>query len=141
MQPQTENYNKLLFYFSHTKTKFRQFLEELMVNSYLCIYHEDAGSKFTYIKDTMTYSGIDKGKGDYFKEIYEKANELIIDIYFYNNDLNNDIIDEIFDIILDLFGGIKKYEEISEENIKIKNILMNFLQEFLNSISEIINLK
>ena len=141
MQPQTENYNKLLFYFSHTKTKFRQFLGELMVNSYLCIYHEDAGSKFTYIKDTMTYSGIDKGKGDYFKEIYEKANELIIDIYFYNNDLNNDIIDEIFDIILDLFGGIKKYEEMSEENIKIKNILMNFLQEFLNSISESINLK
>ena len=53
----------------------------------------------------------------------------------------NNIIDEIFDIVLFLYGGLKKVNEINEENLKIKKILFTFLQEFLNSIADLYNIR
>ena len=136
-----ETYNRLLGYFSKSKSKFIQFLEELMVNSYLCLYYEEAGNKFNWIEDTVTYLGLEKGKDEYFKEIYNKSKEILIDIYFYENNMNNCIIDEVFDIVLDLFGGLKKINEITDENIQIKNILMTFIEKFLESIEDLFNSK
>ena len=99
MNTPNENYKRLLGYFSKSKSKFIQFLEELMVNSYLCLYYEEAGNKFNWIEDTVTYLGLEKGKDEYFKEIYNKSKEILIDIYFYENNMNNCIIDEVFDIL------------------------------------------
>ena len=135
-----KSYSRLLGFFSSSRTKFTQFLEELTINSYLCIYHEEAGKKFNYIKDS-TYLLIEKKKEEYFTEIYKKAKEIIIDIYFYDNNLNNNIINEMINIILHLYGGLKKVNEVDDENIKIKNILFTFLQEFLQAIADIYNLK
>ena len=136
-----EKYMNLLEYFSTSKSKFIQFLEELMINSYLCIYHEEAGNKFNWIKEPATYIGIEKGKNEYFKEIYNHSKELLIDIYFYDNKMNNNIINEIFDIVLFIYGGLKKVNELNEENIKIKKILFILLQEFLNSIADLYNMR
>ena len=136
-----ENYFKLLDYFSSSKSKFVQFLEELMINSYLCLYYEDAGNKFNWIKESTNYIGIEKGKNEYFKEIYNHSKELLSDIYFYDNKMNNNIINEIFDIVLFLYGGLKKTNEINEENIIIKKILFTFLQEFLNSIVDLYKIR
>ena len=135
-----EKYMKLLEYFSESKSKFIQFLEELMINSYLCIYYEDAVNKFNWIEST-NYIGIEKGKEEYFKEIYNHSKELLSDIYCYDNKMNNNIINEIFDIVLFLFGGLKKTNEITEENIIIKKILFTFLQEFLNSIADLYKIR
>ena len=65
-----KNYSRLLGFFSTSNTKFIQFIEELTINSYLCIYYEEAGSKFNYIKDSSTYIGLEKKKEDYYTEIY-----------------------------------------------------------------------
>ena len=139
IQSINKNYAKLLDFFTSSKTKFIQFLEELTINSYLCIYHEEAGYKFNFIKDSTIYLGLEKNKEEYFNEIYNESKDILIDIYFYENNLNNNIIDEIFNIILSLYDGLKKISEFDDENIKIKNILFKFLQEFLNSIIDIYN--
>ena len=47
----------------------------------------------------------------------------------------------MINIILHLFGGLKKVNEVDNENIKIKNILFTFLQEFLQEIADIYNSK
>ena len=134
-----DNYLKLLNYFSSSKTKFLQFIEELMINSYLCLYSKEAQNKFNYIDDPNSHQ---KDKNEYFKIIYEKAKELIIDIYFNEENLyKNDIIYEVIYIIIFLFGGFNNKKDIDEENIKIKNILINLLTEFLSEIIEIYNIK
>ena len=134
-----DNYLKLLNYFSASKTKFLQFLEELMINSYLCLYCKEGQNKFNFIDETNIHQ---KDKNEYFKIIYEKVKELIIDIYFNEGNLyKNDIIYEVINIILFLYGGFNNKEDINEENIKIKNILINMLTEFLNEIIEIYNIK
>ena len=71
------------------------------------MYYEKAVSKFNYINET--YFGIEKRKEYFFKEIYDKSKELIIDIYFYDYNSNNNIIDEIFEIVLSLFGGLSTF--------------------------------
>ena len=136
-----EKYIKILGYFSSSKSKFIQFLEELTINSYLCMHYEEAVNKFNWIKESINYIGIEKSKNEYFKEIYNHSKELLSDIYFYDNKMNNNIIDEIFDIVLFLYGGLKKVNEINEENLKIKKILFTFLQEFLNSIADLYNIR
>jgi hypothetical protein len=48
----SENYLTLLNQFSSSKTNFIQFLEELMVNSYLCLHYKEAQNKFNLVIDT-----------------------------------------------------------------------------------------
>jgi len=135
-----DNYLRLLNYFS--KTNFLQFLEELMINSYLCLYYDEWKNKFNFIKESNTSQGNSKDKNEYFKVIYEKAKELIIDIYFHEINLNkNDIIYEIINIILYLSNGLKNIKDLDEENIKIKDTLLNLLKELLTDIIKIYNSK
>ena len=131
-----DNYTKLLGYFSSSKSKFIQFLEELMVNSYLCIYYEDNKKKFNSVKDLTNSVETEKEMDEHFKEIYEESKQIIIDIYFYENKFNNKIINEVFDIVLSLYGGLKN---MNEENIQIKKILFAFLENFLVSIVDLFN--
>ena len=133
------SYKRLLGYFSSSKTQFIKFLEELTINTYLCTYYEEVQNKFNYIKESSTYTGLDKKNNEYFSEIYNVSKEIIIDIYFYENKMKNDIIDEIFNIVLSLYEGLKKVDEINDEDIKIKNILFTFLQEFLTTIIDLYN--
>ena len=133
----SDNYLKLLNYFSLTKTKFVQFLEELMINSYLCLYYIDAQNKFYFLEQTSP-NGEVKTKNEYFKVIFDQTKELMIDIYFNETNLNkNNIIYEIINIILSLSNGLKNNNELDEEDIKIRDILFNFLKEFLNEISDV----
>ena len=133
-----DNYLIILNYFSLTNTKFVQFLEELIVNSYLCLYWTDAENKFYFLEEQTSPNGEIKTKSEYFKVIYDKAKEIMVDIYFNETKLNkNDIIYEIINIILSLSGGLKNKNELEEEDIKIRDILFNFLKEFLNEISEV----
>ena len=143
LQSLSDNYLKLLNFFSLSKTGFVQFLEELMINSYLCIYYSEAQNKFNFIEDSSNSHGENKKKNEYFKIIYEKTKELIIDIYFNEKNLNksNDILYDIINIILSLYNGLKDKNELDENNIKIRDILFNFLKEFLDEISQLYNLK
>ena len=132
-----DNYLKLLNYFSLTKTEFVQFLEELMINSYLCLYFIDAQKKFYFLEEQTSPNGEVKTKNEYFKVIFDKTKELMIDIIFNETNLNkNNIIYEIINIILSLSNGLKNNNELDEEDIKIRDILFKFLKEFLNEISE-----
>ena len=138
----SDNYLKLLNYFSCSKTNFIQFIEELMINSYLCLHFKKAKNKFNFIEGPPSPHGVTKDKNEYFTIIYEKAKELIIDIYFYEDNLyKNDIIYEIINIILSLSCGLKNKKDIEEENIKTKDILMNLLNELFIEIIEIYNIK
>ena len=62
-------------YFSSSKTKFLQLLEELMINSYLCLYFDDWKNIFNFIKEIPNSHGNSKDKNDYFNGIYEKTKE------------------------------------------------------------------
>ena len=139
LMPMSPNYIKLLAYFSSSKTNFLQFLEELMINSYLCLHYKKAEKKFNYVEEYTIPHGANKNKDEYFQTIYEKTKELIIDIYFseFNLNKNNDIINEIINIVLSLCNGLKNIKDFDKENEKIRDILFDLLKEFLNNISEI----
>ena len=138
----SDNYYKLLNYFSSSKTNFIQFIEELMINSYLSLHLKQAKNKFNFIEESPTARGAAKDKNEYFKVIYEKAKELIIDIYFHEDNLNkNEIIYEIINIILSLSNGLKNKKELDEENEKTKDILEDLLNELFSEIIDIYNIK
>ena len=56
----------ILNFFSLSKTGFVQFLEELMINSYLCIYYSEAQNKFNFIEDSSNSHGENKKKNEYY---------------------------------------------------------------------------
>jgi len=133
----SDNYLKLLNYFSLTKTKFVQFLEELMINSYLSLYCINVQKKFYFLEEQTSPNGEIKTKNEYFKVIFDNTKELMIDIYFNETNLNkNNIIYDIINIILSLSNGLRNNNELDEEDIKIRDILFDFLKEFLDEISE-----
>ena len=137
-----DDYLRLIGYFSSSKTKFLQFLEELLINSYLCLYLKDTENKFVFIEEDHTENSIIKDKNEYFKNIYEKVKELIIDIYFSDiNSYRNDIILNIFNIILYLSGGLKDKKDLNEKDLKTKDILFNLIKDLLTEILEIYNIK
>ena len=138
----SDNYFKLLNYFSSSKTNFIQFIEELMINSYLSLHVKLANNKFNFIEEPSTTHGVNKDKNECFKVIYEKAKELIIDIYFHEDNLyKNEIIYEIINIILSLSNGLKNKKDLDEENEKTKYILINLLNELFSEIIDIYNIK
>ena len=132
----SENYLTLLNQFSSSKTNFIQFLEELMVNSYLCLYYKEAQNKFNLVIETTSINRPYKDKIDYFKEIYEKTKEFIIDIIFNDNSYKNNIINEVITIVMCLCNGLNDINELNDENIKVRNILINLLKELLTNIIE-----
>ena len=137
-----DDYLRLIGYFSSSKTKFLQFLEELLINSYLCLYLKDNENKFVFIEEDHSENSIAKDKNEYFKNIYEKVKELIIDIYFSDiNSYRNDIILNIFNIILYLSGGLKDKKDLNEKDLKTKDILFNLIKDLLTEILEIYNIK
>jgi hypothetical protein len=137
----SENYLTLLNQFSSSKTNFIQFLEELMVNSYLCLHYKEAQNKFNLVIDTTNINRPYKDKIDYFKEIYEKTKEFIIDIIFNDNAYKNNIINEVITIVLCLCNGLNDINELNDENLKIRNILFDLLKELLKNIIEIYSRK
>ena len=124
----SENYLTLLNQFSSSKTNFIQFLEELMVNSYLCLYYKEAQNKFNLVIETTSINRPYKDKIDYFKEIYEKTKEFIIDIIFNDNSYKNNIINEVITIVMCLCNGLNDINELNDENINVRNILINLLK-------------
>ena len=130
------NYLTLLNYFSSSKTNFMQFLEELMVNSYIFIHYKEAQNKFSFVNEFKTPEN--KNKNEYFQVIYEKTKELIIDIFFNDININkNNIINELINIVLSLCNGLKNINEFNEKDKIIRNIMLNLLKEFLTDISNI----
>ena len=142
IMPINDNYLKLLNFFSSSKTNFIQFLEELMINSYLSLYIDEWKNRFNYINESPISQGNVMSINEYFKLIYENSKELIIDIYFHDINLNkNDIIYEIFAMILYLSNGLINIKDLNEEDIKIKNILLNLVKELLTDIIGTYNTK
>ena len=69
----TSNYYRLLNYFSYSKTQIIQLIEELMINSYLCLYDDLSKKKFNVIEEiSMTRLGT-KDKNELFNIIYKKS--------------------------------------------------------------------
>ena len=138
-----DNYIKILNSFSSSKTKFLQFLEELMINSFLCLHINEAKKNFIIIEENSnTQQGNTKDNNENFKTIYLNTKELINDIYFNEINLNkNDIIYEIINIILSSCNGLKDKKDLDEMDIKKREILFLLLKEFLNDIIEIYNAK
>ena len=131
------NYYKLLNYFSFSNTKFLQLLEEILINSYLCIYDENSRSKFVFIPENKKIRSGLNSKEDYFNIIYMKSKELLLDIYFHEkNENKNKIIYDIINILILIKHDLDIYKEKN-----IFNILLKFLESLLLEICEIYNNK
>ena len=123
------NYYHLLDYFSFTNTKFLLLIEELLINSYLCIYDDNSRKKFIFIPENKQIRAGLNNKDDYFNIIYMKSKELLLDIYFHeNNENKNAIIYNIINIIL-LLNDVY--------NINQYNLLIKLLDSLLLEICDI----
>ena len=131
------NYYHLLDNFSFSNTKFMQLLEELLINSYLCIYDENSRKKFIFIAENdQIRSGINS-IDEYFNFIYMKSKELLLDIYFHeNNENKNKIIDDIINIMILLDEEPNKYI-----NINIFDLLLKLLETLLLEIGDLYHKK
>ena len=131
------NYYKLLNYFSFSNTKFLQLLEELLINSYLCKYDKDSKNKFIFIpENTKIRTGLNN-KEDYFNIIYKNSKELLLDIYFHEENKNkNKIIYDIINIMILLKHELDVYKDKNKFNI-----LLKLLESLLLEICEIYNNK
>ena len=133
----SNNYYRLLNYFSFTNTKFLQLIEELIINSYLCIHDENSRKKYTFTSDNIQIRSGLNNKDEYFKIIYSKSKELLMDIYFHeNNENKNEIIYNLMNIILLLSNQLKIKNTDNEDTYKF-NIFLELLKDILTTINDL----
>ena len=137
------NYFLLLNYFSFSETKFLQLIEELMINSYLCIHDENHRKIFILLSENSKIRTGVNSKDDFYNNIFLKSKELLLDIYFHvNNENKNEIIYNIINVILleSQELNIKKEKEKEKNKDKFNHLLI-LLKDLLIEIFNIYNNK
>ena len=125
-------YSKLLKYLSKNEL-FIQILIELLINSY--IFKNIKDNKVDELFEIISKSKEDssKNKEKYLKLIYDHSKELLLDIYFdEENEKRYEIIIIMYKIILKISRGLE--DNIDETK---SNILFKFIKEFFLDICEI----
>ena len=131
-------FSHLLDYFSHTNTKFIQLIEEILIITYLYLNDEKYENKniFIFIKDGTKKSDL-QNEEDYFNNIYLKASELLISLFFHKNNIDKfKILNVLFNIILKI-SNKNKNENLSTEENKIYNLSLKLYEELLEEVSSI----
>jgi len=133
------NYFLLLNYFSFSETKFLQLIEELMINSYLCIHDENHRKFFILLSENSKIRSGLNNKDDFYNTIFSKSKELLLDIYFHvNNENKNKIIYNIINIILLESQELNIDKEKNKDDNKNKfNHLLTLLKDLLIEIFKI----
>ena len=133
---QIDIYEYLLDYFIFTNTDFLQLIEEILINSYLCLNDNDYKDEIIFVlfKDNSKNSF---KENDFFNMIIMRAKELLLDIYFYKNNNNkNKILNGIINLILLISNSNKKCD--LNLNLEV-NLLYKFSLELYEKILENIN--
>ena len=133
------NYFLLLNYFSFSETKFLQLIEELMINSYLCIHDENHRKIFILLSENSKIRSGLNNKDDFYNTIFSKSKELLLDIYFHvNNENKNKIIYNIINIILLECQELNIDKEKNKDDNKNKfNHLLTLLKDLLIEVFNI----
>ena len=114
-----------------------QLIEELIINSYLCIHDENSRKKYTFTSDNIQIRSGLNNKDEYFKIIYSKSKELLMDIYFHeNNENKNEILNNLMNIILLLSNQLKIKNTDNEDTYKF-NIFLELLKDILTTINDL----
>ena len=123
-----QNYLRLLSYFSKSNS-FRQLLIEIIIDSYLGFNNDEKTiNKYSFNQNSSKLT-IKSTKNNAFEKIYNLTKELLIDIYFYKNNISSNlIIYELYNIIL------KKYNGFQTQNNDIIYKLYIFLKNIFNEI-------
>ena len=137
------NYFLLLNYFSFSETKFLQLIEELMINSYLCIHDENHRKIFIILSENSKIRSGLNNKDDFYNTIFSKSKELLLDIYFHvNNENKNKIIYNIINIILLESQELNVDKKTNKDDNKNKfNHLLILLKDLLKEVFNIYNNK
>ena len=129
-------FNRLLDLFCYTNTDFMNLIEEILIISYLYINDKEYKNKNIFVFNKK-YSNISKLKdeNEYFKIIYTKANELLINLYFHKNNKNkNKIINGVINHIL-IMSNVHKKNNLNPDEKNLFNILLKLCEEFLEEIN------
>ena len=126
-------YNHLLDYFCFTKTDFLQLIEELLINSYLCLNDKEYSYKFIFVN--LKNNNSIRSKEEYFKIIFMHSNDLLVNLYFHKNNQNsNKILDGIINLILLITKDNSK--NLIFENNKLFDLLLKLLDEFMEELNK-----
>ena len=131
-------YKSLLFYLSGNSL-FLQILIELLIHSYIYknLYSNNPKEEDNFIAVTKKENDTIKLKLNNFRLIYDKGIEILLDIYFHENNTNKaEILRKIFLISLKLLLHFQDTNDIQK-----KNLLLKFVKQIFIDINETYNIK
>ena len=130
------SFNRLLDLFCYTNTDFLNLIEEILIISYLYLNDEEYKNKNIFVFNKKNSSSTNLNTEiEYFNIIYNKANDLLISLYFHKNNKNkNKIINGIINHIL-ITSNTHKNNNLNPNEKNIFNILLKLYEEFLEEVS------
>ena len=125
-------YNQFLKYFLDNSL-FMQLLIELLINSF--IYKNIYSNNATSEEDDFIVLSSEKGeiiklKDKIFSSLYEKSLEILLDIYFLDDDekKKTDILTTIFLVSLKLLSAFQDNNDINKKNLLLKFVRQMFIE-------------